>query len=277
MTDDQTTRFDWLGHEAFDIEGADRGEIPLVQISKDRWRLGEGVKIHYKLATGLEKFVGRGDLAPETHEAIRTIDAGELDPLDLASVPGPIRWFARSYGEYTPAAIFHDHFITDDADKRIIEPEYADRYFRYQLGAVDVPRFKRYIMWAAVALRTRLKSENQRKRLLVGLWLLLAAAGIAGFVMSTLDGLFDTGMWFGDTATVFWVSVLAPWPLSVLWGKQYGAGLVAAAAALWLLPPSVLAVAGYGVYLGLEAVTNIVFGDAEIADAKTVAPPNTTT
>ena len=65
------------------------------------------------------------------------------------------------------------------------------------------------------------------------------AIGIAGFVMSTIDWLFDTGMWFGDTQWVFFSSLVAPIPLALLWGKQWGAAFVAALSALWILPAAV--------------------------------------
>jgi hypothetical protein len=43
---------------------------------------------------------------------------------------------------------------------------------------------------------------------------------------------------------------------SLLWGRQYGAGLVAAYNAIWILPPTVLGVIGYAFYTGLEWVVS---------------------
>jgi len=108
---------------------------------------------------------------------------------------------------------------------------------------------KRWIMWAAVALRTRWAAGGIRQASVV-VWGLLSVVGIASFVWSI-------GAFFG------WPHVLAPgWMLAIsvavpfvaapLWGKQYGASLVAAVAALWILPPAVLGVFGYLVYQGLE-------------------------
>ena len=51
------------------------------------------------------------------------------------------------------------------------------------------------------------------------------------------------------------MAAVLPFVASVLWGRQYGAGLVAALSAPWLLPPSVLAVLGYWVYRELESLT----------------------
>ena len=44
-----------------------------------------------------------------------------------------------------------------------------------------------------------------------------------------------------------------PFVAAPLWGRQYGASLVAAVAALWILPPALLGVIGYLVYQALEA------------------------
>jgi hypothetical protein len=54
------------------------------------------------------------------------------------------------------------------------------------------------------------------------------------------------------------VALLLPLPAAFLWGKQYGAGIVAAMAALWILPAAVLAGIGYLVYLALERAAKLV-------------------
>jgi hypothetical protein len=43
-----------------------------------------------------------------------------------------------------------------------------------------------------------------------------------------------------------------PFASSALWGRQFGASLVAAVAALWILPAAVFGIVGYGVYKVLE-------------------------
>ena len=45
-----------------------------------------------------------------------------------------------------------------------------------------------------------------------------------------------------------------------LWGRQYVVSIVAAVAALWILPPAVLAAAGFGIYRVLEWGTTRVIG-----------------
>jgi hypothetical protein len=59
-----------------------------------------------------------------------------------------------------------------------------------------------------------------------------------------------------------------------LWGRQYGAGIIAAIAAPWLLPPTVLAVIGYGVYVVIERARELVVGSRKVdqPDPGTIMP-----
>ena len=52
--------------------------------------------------------------------------------------------------------------------------------------------------------------------------------------------------------------LLAPFPLTILWGRQYGAGLVMAYTLPFLVPPAILAVLSYGVYLAIEGIATLV-------------------
>ena len=51
---------------------------------------------------------------------------------------------------------------------------------------------------------------------------------------------------------LFAVALLLPLASAPLWGRQYGASLVAAVAALWVLPAAAFALLGYLVYQVLE-------------------------
>ena len=80
-------------------------------------------------------------------DALRTFDAtpvpGEEETTtDLASVPGPLRWFLGSYGVHTPAVLIHDRLIPTPPDMvgRITEQQ-ADRYMRFMLKALGVRWF----------------------------------------------------------------------------------------------------------------------------------------
>ena len=120
------------------------------------------------------------------------------------------------------------------------------------LQAVGVPFFKRWIMWAAVAYRTRWAVGGFRRAALV-LWLLLAAAGIAAFTWAIValatggDGPGGLNAW-----ALLGVALAGPLVAGVLWQRQWGAAVVTAAGAPFVLPPAVLAAVGYAVYWVLE-------------------------
>ena len=84
----------------------------------------------------------------------------------------------------------------------------------------------------------------------VFVWILLSCAGITSFVWAAGSALFD---WGGpDVWLLLSIAVALPFIAAVLWGRQYCAGIVAAAAALWILPAAAVAGIGYVIYLGLE-------------------------
>jgi hypothetical protein len=60
---------------------------------------------------------------------------------------------------------------------------------------------------------------------------------------------------YGLLAANWWfiaVAVIAPLPACFLWGRQAGAGLTAAATAVWVLPPTILGTIGFWIYWVLE-------------------------
>jgi hypothetical protein len=116
----------------------------------------------------------------------------------------------------------------------------ADRFFRFMLQGLGVTFVRRWMMWTAVAFGTRWRSTRLRPQLI--LWLLVAVAGMSIFGY----GLVVRNWWLVLAATI------APIPASVLWGRQYGAGLTAAATAIWVLPPTILGTVGYWIYWLLE-------------------------
>jgi Protein of unknown function (DUF1353) len=190
--------------------------------------------------TGLE-----GKVDPKLIDAARTVTPGDLPTTDLASVPGPLRWLVNRYGVYTPAAIVHDRLI--GADPSIgISDVHADRFFRFMLRDLGVRWLRRWMMWAAVAMRTRW-SAGPLKRVGMVIWALCSIAGVASLIIGATSG----------SAALIFVALASPLVLSVLWGRQYGAGLVAALAAPWVGPPTLFAAAGYAVYIVLEALATL--------------------
>jgi hypothetical protein len=236
----------WSG--AFTIDWVADGRLPFAQIDARRFVLDDKATIRYEGCTGLE-----GALDEDTIERIREVDATRLPATDLASIPPMLRWFANTYGLHTPAALIHDWLIDDDPrSKPFITNEQADRYFRFMLGAVGVPFFKRWIMWSAVALATRFRTGGVRMYLVV-LWALLATAGIVAFGWAALGIAFDVGLpWDVNPGLALLLSLAAPWIASSLWGRQYGAGVVGSMAAPWILPPTAFASVGFLIYRILE-------------------------
>lgn len=181
---------------------------------------------------------------------------------DMASVPRFLRWFENTYGLHTLAAIIHDRLITDLGPNTgaLNSDTLSDRFFREMMAACGVPLLKRWIMWAAVAMRTRWAAGGYRRVTLV-VWLLLATTGIAAAVASVVALASASGLAFGSSwPALAIVAVAMPFASAPLWGRQYGASIVAAGAALWILPPAVFAGAGYVVYRGLEIMLDRVAG-----------------
>src|SRR5262245_3236097 len=211
---------------------------------------------------GTLRFVGDMGLDESTYpkitaamkEMARGLDGARLQRTDLASIPRFLRWFELPYGRHTPAALIHDGLIVGGSPNSgdLRSDTASDRYFRYMLAAVDVPCFKRWIMWAAVALRTRWAVGGWR-RLSVVVWVLLAALGIVALVTASW-AIASGGASPGDVNE--WALLAgalgAPLVAGVLWGKQWGASLVIAVAAPFLLPPAAIAAAGYAIYWVLE-------------------------
>jgi hypothetical protein len=177
---------------------------------------------------------------------------------DIASVPRFLRWFENTYGLHTLAAVIHDRLIADGGPNTgaLHSDTLSDRFFREMMASSGVPFLKRWIMWAAVAMRTRWAAGGHRRAKLV-VWLLLAVAGMtlavawAGTVFLHWHRPFGLPSW-----AMVVIAVATPFASAPLWGRQFGASIVAAAAALWILPPAVFAGLGYCVYLLMEKVSD---------------------
>ena len=89
-------------------------------------------------------------------------------------------------------------------------------------------------------------------------WLLLATGGIALFVWGVGSAALLGWSSPVDAWAVLLVAAVLPLVAALFWGEQYGAGLVAAAVALWILPAAVVGGVGYMVYLGLERIAKAV-------------------
>ena len=89
------------------------------------------------------------------------------------------------------------------------------------------------------------------------LWFLLAGAGI-GLGAASLGAAIGVGHLFGWNAlAMLGVAALLPVVSAPLWGKQWGASLIAAPVAMFLLPAAVLAAVGMAIYLLLEGAGRV--------------------
>ncbi len=178
------------------------------------------------------------------------------DDTDLASIPPFMRWFVNNYGKHTLAALLHDQLIGSPPNSGALGSDtLSDHFFREMMRCAGVPWLQRWIMWAAVAMRTRWAAGGWRRTSLV-LWALLATLGIVLLVWSI-------GAFFGwphvvGAGVMLGVALVLPLAAAPLWGRQYGASLVAAIAALWILPPALLAFGGFLVYSVLERIAHVV-------------------
>ena len=217
-----------------DPDTGDPAQVLLLQVDRKDFLLLTA--IHYTGDTGVDGLPA----------AALTVRPGDLGRTDLASVPTALKWFVSRYGVHTPAALVHDRLI-GDSDMDVVTDVQADRFFRFMLKDLGVRWIRRWMMWAAVALRTRL-SAGGWKTYSVIFWAVAALAGLLTAVGAAL-----TTNW-----TVLAAAAVAPFIFALLWGRQYGAGLVAAYSAPWVLPPTVLGAIGYGVYWCLERVSTAI-------------------
>lgn len=106
----------------------------------------------------------RADITYTGHSDTWTIPRGFHT--DLASVPLALTWLAPRYGTYTRAAVLHD-WLCRLADDGEIGRADADGVLRRVLGELGVSNARRYLMWAAVRVGSRLVGATWRERLQV--------------------------------------------------------------------------------------------------------------
>ncbi|NNE95055.1 MAG: DUF1353 domain-containing protein, partial [Acidimicrobiales bacterium] len=215
-------------------EGENEGFIRLAQTTDTHFKLES--RITYGGATGLED--RKPPLSDASWKLLRNLEPADLENTDLASIPAPMRWWVNTYGRHTAAALIHDRFIgipeglpqplKDDG----LGEEHIDRYFRFMLADSGIEFIPRWIMWSAVALRTRFMRGGGRRLMLIA-WFLAALGGFVGL------------LWALRAGEPAWIAVFsfAPWPAAALWGRQWGAGMVASYVVFpFLLIPIALAI-----------------------------------
>lgn len=239
----------------FEVREA-RGRLGLVQLDAERFLVSNPFRfsdpdVLRMLTTQLmESGVEPADAAARVEDA-RNFTPNDENPTDMASVPRFMRWFENTYGAHTLAAIIHDELIVSEPNGGALGSDtLSDRFFREMMRCAGVPALKRWVMWAAVALRSRWAAKGHR-RLSVLVWLVCAATGLTSAFAAAGDVI---GVW-GAPLGVGWLTAIAlvlPFASAPLWGKQYGASLIAAVAGIWILPAAALAAVGYLVYQIIE-------------------------
>lgn len=261
------TRWCVAPQSAFEVQDR-RGHVGLVQVDDVNFVVTTGFRFADPAVKAmLVEQVERGGPNEQTARAMvedaATYAIGTEDKTDIASIPRFMRWFENTYGRHTLAAIIHDRLIVSGRpnDGALASDILSDRFFREMMGSAGVPALKRWIMWAAVAMRTRWAARGWR-RLTLALWLLLAVSGITLFVAAIGSALFKWPHLLAlDPWVALLIAVVMPFVSAPLWGRQLGASFLAAVAALWILPAAILAVLGYLVYRVLERITKT-FGSA---------------
>src|SRR5262245_62358806 len=163
------------------------GDVGLIQIDRKRFLVEGPFRFadDAVIAMLTDRLVRKGRTPEQAHDAVedaRTFTPTDENPTDLASIPRYMRWFESSYGAHTLAAIIHDDLIGDEPNSGpLADDTLSDRFFREMMRSAGVPWLKRWIMWSAVALRSRWAVGGIR-RLSVLVWVTLAAAGITAFV-----------------------------------------------------------------------------------------------
>jgi hypothetical protein len=145
------------------------GSVGIVQIDHERFVVLHAFRYDDPDVerTLLQELVDDGMDEAEARRAVdeaRTFSPREDNPTDLASIPRFMRWFENPYGKHSLAALIHDELITDQVNGgRLGSDTLADRFFREMMRTSGVAWLKRWIMWSAVALRTRFAAGGLRR------------------------------------------------------------------------------------------------------------------
>lgn len=174
-----------------------------------------------------------------------TVDHDTLPSTDFASIPRYMAWLVSRHGRHTPAALVHDQLVTPRMGFR--QRRQADELFLRMMDDLEVAPVQSRLMWTAVTLATRAKGTVFTK-------LGLAAWALAGLVGITALGL-------GIAHSVPWLVAAAlagPTVASLLWGRQYRAGLIAGYALPLVATPALVCLLGYWIYWLVEQTTKTV-------------------
>jgi hypothetical protein len=174
-----------------------------------------------------------------------TIPASGKLHTDLASIPGFASWLVPKDGRHTQAALVHDAMIVNRAKKElpdfessppgiVVDDAEADAIFRRGMKVSGVPPVRRWMIWAAVAVRTCLLFGTWRQR--IGLVVIGVAFGLFGlFALPDVLDLPHYGSLTSDLALVAAGAALVAGSLVWRRRRQLIVSLVATAATAGVL------------------------------------------
>jgi hypothetical protein len=191
----------------------------------------------------------------------RRFDVPEHDVSDFASVPSFLTWLIPRYGRHTLAALLHDHLqdhlhrpgtpIPDDPEA--VTSDEADTVFRQAMQYSHVPFVRRWVMWAAVSLRTVFKS-GPAGAVVVVLWVaLFALLGLAWPVAVLISVGTDQVGW-RVPLLLFGAAVLLPVLLCWLAWRRWRLSLISGLTLSLIAFPCVLAIVTGGIYYVVERI-----------------------
>ena len=139
---------------------------------------------------------------------------------DFASVPRVFVWFLQRYGDYTLAAILHDHLWRDLASKGKMEFIDADATFRRAMRQLGVPFLTRWMMWSAVRWGALLKPGGRRRWLRESWRVLLFTVIAAPFVLPPALLVFVSLLLFHVFELIIWVPLRVTRAVKLRTGKE---------------------------------------------------------
>lgn len=185
---------------------------------------------------------------------------------DFASVPRVFTWLVPRSGDFLPAAVLHDGLISElDAEQDYLGPPVdrteADLIFREAVIELGTGKVRAWLMWSALTCATMWDGRRLVDRLAV---ILMVGVVTTLGVLATLD-LFDVWRvlpWMGsrpwpqELAGGALFALVIPSVLAGTWGARWRAGMIVGVALAFLLHVTVVLLALYMGYLGLERVVS---------------------
>lgn len=169
---------------------------------------------------------------------------------DLASVPPLLTWLVPRYGRHTLPALLHD-FLQHLPG---VTSEQADRCFRVAMQGTEVPFVRRWLMWAAVMMRTLWNLTKHRTVERVRVVAYAGLFGLSGVVLWPLLAVALLRDWWplSTVALIAAVALVSPLVLCWVFGRRWRVGLLAGSALLAIAFPTAMVALATLVYLAVE-------------------------